>query len=72
MGMAAIGVSLWKYIMKYSPENPSFFNRDRFVLSNGIATSHLQEAWQWNLTDHRQAIPLSSNTLSYILLDTNT
>jgi dihydroxyacetone synthase len=35
MGMAAIGVALWKYSMKYSPENPNFFNRDRFVLSNG-------------------------------------
>jgi dihydroxyacetone synthase len=35
MGMAAIGISLWKYVMKYSPKNPSFFNRDRFVLSNG-------------------------------------
>ncbi|RDW91962.1 hypothetical protein BP5796_01356 [Coleophoma crateriformis] len=35
MGMAAIGVALWKYVMKYSPENPSYFNRDRFVLSNG-------------------------------------
>jgi dihydroxyacetone synthase len=35
MGMAAIGVALWKYTMKYSPENPNFFNRDRFVLSNG-------------------------------------
>lgn len=35
MGMAAIGVALWKYVMKYSPTNPSFFNRDRFVLSNG-------------------------------------
>ena len=35
MGMAAIGVALWKYAMKYSPENPNFFNRDRFVLSNG-------------------------------------
>ncbi|KAK4033255.1 putative dihydroxyacetone synthase [Parachaetomium inaequale] len=35
MGMAAIGVALWKYVMRYSPENPSFFNRDRFVLSNG-------------------------------------
>ncbi|CRK12268.1 hypothetical protein BN1708_010411 [Verticillium longisporum] len=35
MGMAAIGVSLWKYIMKYSPSNPDYFNRDRFVLSNG-------------------------------------
>jgi dihydroxyacetone synthase len=35
MGMAAIGVALWRYTMKYSPENPNFFNRDRFVLSNG-------------------------------------
>lgn len=35
MGMAAIGIALWKYVMKYSPTNPSFFNRDRFVLSNG-------------------------------------
>ena len=35
--MAAIGVSLWKYAMKYSPKNPNFFNRDRFVLSNGHA-----------------------------------
>ena len=35
--MAGIGVALWKYVMKYSPSNPSFFNRDRFVLSNGHA-----------------------------------
>lgn len=35
MGMAAIGISLWKYAMKYTPSNPQFFNRDRFVLSNG-------------------------------------
>ncbi|OAA39093.1 Transketolase [Metarhizium rileyi] len=35
MGMAAIGIALWKYAMKYSPTNPDFFNRDRFVLSNG-------------------------------------
>ena len=39
MGMAAIGVALWKYAMKYSPENPNFFNRDRFVLSNGESST---------------------------------
>ena len=39
MGMAAIGVSLWKYVMKYAPTDPSYFNRDRFVLSNGILLS---------------------------------
>lgn len=35
MSMAAIGVALWKYVMKYSPTEPTYFNRDRFVLSNG-------------------------------------
>jgi dihydroxyacetone synthase len=33
--MAAIGVALWRYVMVYSPHTPDFFNRDRFVLSNG-------------------------------------
>ncbi|KAI0447874.1 transketolase [Xylaria telfairii] len=37
MGMAAMGIALWKYVMRYSPENPNYFNRDRFVLSNGHA-----------------------------------
>ncbi|KAK3672093.1 hypothetical protein LTR78_008063 [Recurvomyces mirabilis] len=37
MGMAAIGIALWKYVMKYSPSNPDWVNRDRFVLSNGHA-----------------------------------
>ena len=35
IGMAAIGVALWKYVMNYSPQHPDFFNRDRFILSNG-------------------------------------
>lgn len=35
MGMAAIGVALYKYVMKFSPANGNYFNRDRFVLSNG-------------------------------------
>ena len=38
MGMAAIGVALYKYVMKFSPKNGSYFNRDRFVLSNGKLT----------------------------------
>ncbi|KAL9082869.1 MAG: hypothetical protein Q9165_008754 [Trypethelium subeluteriae] len=37
IGMAAIGVALWKYAMRYAPNDPSWFNRDRFVLSNGHA-----------------------------------
>ncbi|KAF3062662.1 Dihydroxyacetone synthase [Trichoderma lentiforme] len=35
IGMAAIGIALWKYVMRYAPLQPEFFNRDRFVLSNG-------------------------------------
>lgn len=34
--MAAIGIALYKYVMKYSPSNCDYFNRDRFVLSNGM------------------------------------
>lgn len=35
VGMAAIGVALWKYVMRYNPADPDWFDRDRFVLSNG-------------------------------------
>lgn len=35
IGMAAIGVVLYKYVMRYNPSNPEWFDRDRFVLSNG-------------------------------------
>lgn len=35
IGMAAIGVALYKYVMRYNPSNPEWFDRDRFVLSNG-------------------------------------
>jgi dihydroxyacetone synthase len=35
IGMAVIGVALWKYVMRYAPHTPTYFNRDRFVLSNG-------------------------------------
>ncbi len=35
VGMAAIGVALWKHTMRFNPSNPGWFDRDRFVLSNG-------------------------------------
>ena len=35
MGMADIAVALWKYNLKHNPNDPNWFNRDRFVLSNG-------------------------------------
>lgn len=33
LGMAAIGVALWKHTMRYNPADPEWFDRDRFVLS---------------------------------------
>ena len=35
MGMAEIATALWKKHLNHNPSNPHWFNRDRFVLSNG-------------------------------------
>ncbi|KTD17712.1 transketolase [Legionella jordanis] len=35
LGMAQIASVLWKKFLKHNPKNPSWFDRDRFVLSNG-------------------------------------
>jgi len=35
MGMAEIATALWKNHLNHNPKNPHWFNRDRFVLSNG-------------------------------------
>ena len=35
MGMADIAEVLWNDFLRHSPNNPKWFNRDRFVLSNG-------------------------------------
>jgi len=34
--MAAIGVALWKYVMRLNPADPEGFDRERFVLSNSM------------------------------------
>jgi transketolase len=38
MGMADIAVALWGHHLKHNPGNPHWFDRDRFVLSNGHAS----------------------------------
>jgi transketolase len=35
MGMADIAVALWKRHLRHNPDNPTWPNRDRFVVSNG-------------------------------------
>lgn len=38
MGMADMAEVLWRSFLKHNPSNPSWANRDRFVLSNGHAS----------------------------------
>ena len=38
MGMADIAEVLWRDILKHNPGNPEWWDRDRFVLSNGHAS----------------------------------
>tara|TARA_Y100001960_G_scaffold270143_1_gene296101 strand:+ start:927 stop:2972 length:2046 start_codon:yes stop_codon:yes gene_type:complete len=44
MALAPLAYQLWAHEMKYNPSNPSWFNRDRFVLSCGHASMLLYSA----------------------------
>ncbi len=35
MGLADVAEVLWRNYLRFNPKNPNWFNRDRFVLSNG-------------------------------------
>src|SRR5271165_3911862 len=57
MGMADIAEVLWRDVLKYNPANPTWWNRDRFVLSNGHASM-----LQYSLL-HLTGYPLSMDEL---------
>ncbi|MFO1469049.1 MAG: transketolase [Steroidobacteraceae bacterium] len=38
MGMADIAEVLWRDVLKHNPANPTWWDRDRFILSNGHAS----------------------------------
>jgi len=38
MGLAPVAYVLWTRHMRFDPKNPNWFNRDRFMLSNGHAS----------------------------------
>lgn len=55
MGCAPMGHLLFGEVMKFSPENPKWSNRDRFVLSNGHACALLYSMLHltgYNVTMH--------------------
>src|SRR6476646_3497868 len=38
MGLAPVTYCLWQQFLRYDPADPTWLNRDRFVLSNGHAS----------------------------------
>src|SRR5271156_3998504 len=38
MGLAPVAYTLWQEFLNYDPADPTWLNRDRFVLSNGHAS----------------------------------
>ncbi|MCB9287361.1 MAG: transketolase [Lewinellaceae bacterium] len=70
MALAPAAYVLWMEHLRYSPENPEWFNRDRFVLSNGHA-SMLQYAvlhltgYDISLDDIRNFRQWGSNTAGH-------
>ena len=67
LGMADIAAVLWKKHLKHHPKNPNWFNRSRFVLSNGhgsallYAVLHLT-GYDLSIDDLKQFRQLHSKT----------
>ncbi len=67
LGMSDIATVLWKKFLRHNPSNPHWFNRDRFVLSNGhgsmllYALLHLT-GYPVSLDDLKQFRQLHSKT----------
>lgn len=55
LGMAAIATALWRHKLRFDPSCPDWFDRDRFVLSNGhvgllqYIMLHLSGYEQWTM-----------------------
>jgi transketolase len=67
MGMADMAYVLWAHHMRHDPREPNWFNRDRFVLSNGHASMliyallHLT-GYELSIEDLKQFRQLHSKT----------
>ena len=70
MGMADIAEVLWRHYLQHNPGDPNWFNRDRFVLSNGhgsmllYALLHLT-GYPLSIDDLKQFRQLHSKTAGH-------
>ena len=67
MGMADVAEVLWRDFLKHNPQNPSWFDRDRFVLSNGHSSMLLYSllhlsGYEISIDDIKQFRQLGSKT----------
>lgn len=67
MGMADIATVLWKKYLKHNPKNPTWINRDRFILSNGHGSMLLYSllhltGYDLSIDDIKHFRQLHSNT----------
>ena len=77
MGMAEIATALWKNHLKHNPLNPTWFNRDRFVLSNGHGSMLLYSllhltGYPLSIDDIKDFRQLKSNTPGHPEYDLDT
>src|SRR5689334_21552586 len=71
MGMADIAEVLWNDFLKHNPHNPKWFNRDRFIVSNGHGSMllysllHLTSYASMTMEDLKQFRQLHSKTAGH-------
>jgi transketolase len=70
LGMADIAEVLWRRVMRHNPSDPAWWNRDRFVLSNGHASMLLYSVlhltgYPLSLHDIRAFRQLGSHTAGH-------
>ena len=70
MGLADIGEVLWREVLKHNPADPQWFDRDRFVLSNGHGSMLLYSllhltGYDVSMDDIRQFRQLHSKTAGH-------
>ncbi|XXH02724.1 hypothetical protein Hte_009109 [Hypoxylon texense] len=72
LGMAAIATALWRHKLRFDPSEPEWFDRDRFVMSNGhvgllqYIMLHLSGYKQWTMDELKAYCHPTANNFTNI------